>query len=238
MSTALQHQLQNQSSQLAVEATSAREQRDQAAVLYTSLPTPAPTPPMQRAVPLLVCGIGNPGATYATTLHSAGLTVVRALGDHLGYSSFQKDRAFGNGLISTPSVTGESGDWTLWQSTAYMNESGKGVRGAYLTWSKALPDGEGRLVVIHDELEKPLGSVTLRTNSGASAKGHNGLKSILSVIGNTPFARIGVGIGRPVSRDSDDVARYVLKKTTPEERQKIEGSVEEVIKKLHQLEKV
>lgn len=118
-----------------------------------------------------------------------------------------------------------------------MNESGKGVKAAWTAWSRNIPDREARLVVVYDELEKPLGAVTVRTNQGASAKGHNGLKSIMSVIGNTPFARIGIGIGRPVSRESDDVARYVLKKMTPVEKQKIEESVDEVIAKLKQLEK-
>ncbi|KAK5121930.1 hypothetical protein LTR85_004502 [Meristemomyces frigidus] len=191
-----------------------------------------------RTLPLLICSVGNPGATYANTLHSAGHTVVNKLAAHLGYTQFRKERELGNGLVSHPAITGSSGDWTLWESPSYMNESGKGVRAAYTAWSKKIAVGEeGRLVVIYDELEKPLGVVTVRTAQGASAKGHNGLKSIMSSMPNTPFARIGVGIGRPVSRESDEVARYVLKKMAPAEKEKIDGSVEEVVKKLKQLEK-
>jgi PTH1 family peptidyl-tRNA hydrolase len=213
--------------------------KDSIAAITAPLPTPSPTPmPVQRVVPLLICSIGNPGSTYANTLHSAGHTVLSRLAKHLGYSAFQKERSLGNGLVSNPSAAAEgNGDWTLWQSTSYMNESGKGVRSAWTTWSRNIADGEGKLVVIYDELEKALGTVTLRTNQGASAKGHNGLKSIKSVIGNTPFARIGIGIGRPASRESDDVARYVLKKMTPAERERIEGSVDELIAKLKQVEK-
>lgn len=117
-----------------------------------------------------------------------------------------------------------------------MNESGKGVRAAHMAWSKTVADGEGRLVIVHDELEKPLGAVTLKTGQGLSAKGHNGLKSIMSVMGNTPFVRIGIGIGRPVSRESNDVARYVLKKMDASEKSAMEGSIEQVIAKLKQLE--
>lgn len=218
----------------------AEEEREEEVrtVVASSRPQPSPTPmSVPRTIPLLVCGIGNPGSTYANTLHSAGLTVLNRLADRLGYSHFQKDRNLGNGLVSRPAVSSESGDWTLWQSTSYMNDSGKGVKAAWSAWSRNNPDGEARLVVVYDELEKPLGAVTVRTNSGASAKGHNGLKSIMSVMGNTPFARIGIGIGRPVSRGSDDVARYVLKKMTPLEKQKIEECVDEVIAKLKQLEK-
>ncbi|KAK3067326.1 hypothetical protein LTR53_015886, partial [Teratosphaeriaceae sp. CCFEE 6253] len=191
-----------------------------------------------RALPLLICSVGNPGSAYANTLHSAGHTVISRLAEHLGYDGLRKEREMGNGVVSRPSVSSGPGAWTLWQSTSYMNESGKGVRAAHAAWSKHIPVGEeGRLVIVHDELEKPLGAVTVRTAQGASAKGHNGLKSILSVMGGTPFARVGIGIGRPASRDSDEVARYVLKKITPAEKAKIEGCVEEVVAKLMQLEK-
>ena len=191
-----------------------------------------------RTLPLLVCSIGNPGSTYANTLHSAGHTVLNRLAEYLGYGGFRKEKDLGHGLVSRPVIAGNTGDWTLWQSTSYMNESGKGVRAAHTAWSKHIPVGEkGKLVVIYDELEKPLGVVTIRMNQGASAKGHNGLKSIMSTLGNVPFARIGIGIGRPVSRDSNDVAQYVLKKMTPAEKTKIEGSVEEVVARLKQLEK-
>lgn len=207
----------------------------------TTLPTPSasPTPmPAPRPLALLVCSIGNPGAQYANTLHSAGHTVINHLASRLGHSNFQKDRSMGNGLVSRGPYAspGVPGDWTLWQSTSYMNVSGKDVRNAWTAWSKDYADDRARLVVLHDELEKPLGNVSLKTTQGASAKGHNGLKSIMSVIGKTPFMRIGIGIGRPESRTSDDVARYVLKKMTAMEKTRVEDSVDEVIQKLRELE--
>ena len=194
-----------------------------------------PRTPMQsaRRLPLLICGIGNPGAAYANTLHSAGLTVVKALADRLGYPHFVKERAFGNGLVSR--LPGQDHDWTLWQSTSYMNESGKGVAAAFQQFQREAP--EGRLVVIYDELERQLGSVTVRTKEGASAKGHNGLKSIMASLGGKHFVRVGVGIGRPVSRESDDVAAYVLRKMTPGERERVEGAVDEVVRRLEDLER-
>lgn len=200
------------------------------------LPIRMPTVARPPSLPLLVCSVGNPGAQYANTLHSAGHTVLNTLAAHLGYQHFSKDRSMGNGLVSKPQCPGTAGDWTLWQSTSYMNESGKGVRAAHQHWSRALADGEGKLVIVHDELEKPLGAVSLRTAQGLSAKGHNGLKSILSLIGKTPFARIGIGIGRPASRQSDDVAKYVLKKMDAAEKAAIDESVEHVVAKLKLLE--
>ncbi|THW28405.1 peptidyl-tRNA hydrolase [Aureobasidium pullulans] len=180
------------------------------------------------SLPLLICSLGNPGAAYANTLHSAGHNVVAALATLLQTSQFTKDRSYGNGSL-TRSYSPET-PWTLWQSPTYMNESGKGVSSAYRTWIRENP--QGRLVVVHDELEKPLGSVTVRDKEGLSARGHNGLKSCLASLGGVKFVRVGVGIGRPVSRAPDDVARYVLKKMTPVERQKVEGSAEDVINKL------
>ncbi|KAK4621712.1 Peptidyl-tRNA hydrolase [Fulvia fulva] len=191
---------------------------------------------LARPIPLLICSVGNPGTHYANTLHSAGHTVLNKLAAHLEYSQFSKERTYGNGLLSRPPISGGPGDWTLWQSTSYMNDSGKGTRAAFLAWQKTIPsDVQGKLVVVHDELEKPLGAVSVKEQG--SPKGHNGLKSIIAHMNNTPFVRIGVGIGRPVSRESDDVARYVLKKMTSEERNVIDGSVEEIVRRLGKIEK-
>ena len=201
-----------------------------------SLPSPPPSPmAAARASPLLICSVGNPGSTYANTLHSAGHTVLKKLAERLEYQPYQKSRPHGSGLVSKPLAPSDA-DWTLWQSTSLMNVSGKGVKAAHNTWSQDKPAGEGWLVIVHDEMEKPLGAVNLNVRQGASAKGHNGLKSIMASIGNVPFVRIGIGIGRPVSRESKDVANYVMRKMTPGEKAKIEGSVEEVIAKLKELE--
>ncbi|EME43191.1 hypothetical protein DOTSEDRAFT_114782, partial [Dothistroma septosporum NZE10] len=203
------------------------------------IPAPAPPLPQQmslaRPIPLLICSVGNPGTTYANTLHSAGHTVLNKLASHLGYSQFSREKIYGNGLLSRPPNFESSVDWTLWQSTSYMNVTGKGTRAAFMAWSKTIStDVQGKLVVVHDELEKPLGAVSVKEQG--SPKGHNGLKSIIAHMNDTPFVRIGVGIGRPVSRASEDVARYVLKKMTPEERAVIEGSVEEIVRRLRKLE--
>lgn len=212
------------------------DKESEAAAVPRSLPSQPPSPmAVARAVPLLICSVGNPGSTYANTLHSAGHTVLKKLSERLEFQPYQKSRPHGSGLISKPLAPSDA-DWTLWQSTSLMNVSGKGVKAAYNTWSQEQPAGEGRLVIVHDEMEKPLGAVNLNVRQGASAKGHNGLKSVMASIGNVPFVRIGIGIGRPVSRESKDVANYVMRKMTPGEKAKIEGSVEEVIAKLKELE--
>jgi peptidyl-tRNA hydrolase, PTH1 family len=190
-------------------------------LLLTSLPQ------MATPVRLLVCSIGNPGP-YLNTLHSAGHTVLSALANTLSYPSFQKSRAYGNGLMSAGS------DFTLWQSSSQMNVSGAGVAAAWRQFQREGRGGEARLVVVHDELELALGQVKVKSGS-ASAKGHNGLKSINGLLKGSEYTRICVGIGRPESRDPDVVAGYVLRKMSAQERMKVEGCVGKVEMELRRL---
>lgn len=117
-----------------------------------------------------------------------------------------------------------------------MNISGVGVASAWRQFVKEnMRDGEEvGLVVIHDELESKVGEVKVKKGA-ASAKGHNGLKSINEKLRGVDYMRIGVGIGRPESREPNDVANYVLRKMTPGERVKIEGSVGRVEEELRKL---
>ena len=110
-----------------------------------------------------------------------------------------------------------------------MNMSGPAVAAAWRGFLRDLPVDDrtrARLVVIHDELESPFGKIRLK--SGGSARGHNGLKSCVNSLGGISFLKIGMGIGRPESRASRDVAAYVLRKMSPVEKQRIEAGVVEV----------
>jgi len=90
------------------------------------------------------------------------------------------------------------------------------------------------LVLVHDELESQLGKVTVRDGS-ASAKGHNGLKSCQASLGKTKWWRVGVGIGRPDSREPDVVGKYVLKKMSPREKSALENSAVGVFNALEEI---
>lgn len=119
-----------------------------------------------------------------------------------------------------------------------MNESGKPIAKAYTSWSRTLDRdvaGLAKVVVIHDELEKPLGKVSVREGQGLSAKGHNGIKSLLQTMGRTGFVRVGVGIGRPAGRGSEEVAKYVLGKMTAGEKNKVQEAAGEVMERLRVL---
>ncbi|KAJ4302943.1 hypothetical protein N0V90_001834 [Kalmusia sp. IMI 367209] len=200
-----------------------------ASIRPTLIPMPLGSNAATKSYPLLICSVGNPGSTYANTLHSAGHTILSHLASRKNYRPFTKGLS---GLVSRPDNTTYSfgvfrgftkeiprgppeggDDWTFWQSTSLMNVSGKGVKKAWNEFSSQIR-GEGleaRLVVVHDELESALGKVTVK-DGGASAKGHNGLKSCQASLGGVKWWRVGVGIGRPESRAPDVVAQYVLRK--------------------------
>ena len=98
-----------------------------------------------------------------------------------------------------------------------MNESGGPVR-ALVDFYKVSPE---RLVVIHDELDLPLG--TLRVKLGGGDNGHNGLKSLRAELGTGEYYRLRIGIGRPTGRESP--ADYVLRPFTAQERPEIDQVV-------------
>lgn len=117
-----------------------------------------------------------------------------------------------------------------------MNVSGPPVLKAFKAFSSQFPktdDYDRGLVILHDELELDPGKTKVKKGD-SSAKGHNGIKSVqaslqgaglLGSIGPR-FIKVGVGIGRPVSRDRDEVSGYVLGQLTRAERVKIEGAAE------------
>src|SRR5713226_5187490 len=99
---------------------------------------------------------------------------------------------------------------TLARPRSYMNLSGKPVA-ALAAFYKVPPD---RLVVVHDELDVPFGTVRLKLGGGDN--GHNGLRSITAALGTRDYYRVRFGIGRPPGRM--DPAAYVLKEFSPTER--------------------
>lgn len=119
-----------------------------------------------------------------------------------------------------------------------MNVSGPAVASAWKTFLQDLPSIDRKwanLVIVHDELESRLGEIKVKI--GGSTKGHNGLKSCVKNLGADAFVRIGVGIGRPESRDSNDVADYVLRKMSVVEMEKVNQGAEEVVAVLSRMSK-
>ncbi|KIW70675.1 hypothetical protein PV04_02920 [Phialophora macrospora] len=198
------------------------------------IPSPQPAPTAMRSVRLLIASLGNP-PPYHSTRHSVGHIVLKQLASHLNLSPLTKSKLLGYGLVSSGADVGLP-QYTLWQSASMMNISGQGTLKAWKAFTNLHPASEDvvtALVVLHDELESSLGAVKLRRGE-SSPKGHNGIKSVqsslksaglLSSMGDR-FIKIGVGIGRPVSREKDDVSAWVLGQLTAAEKGKIEATTE------------
>ncbi|KAL8803573.1 MAG: hypothetical protein Q9182_003078 [Xanthomendoza sp. 2 TL-2023] len=183
--------------------------------------------------PLFIASIGNPSPTYTNTLHSAGHTVLTHLCNWLFTPPFTRSRPHASGLLSA------SLDYTLYQCPSLMNVSGKPVSTAWHTFLASLTDpvekSAARLVVVHDELELPIGKIRVREGKNVSVRGHNGLKNVLKALPGMDFTRIGVGIGRCASRNSQDVSAYVMSKMTKEEVDvmfDVAGQVSEVLREM------
>ena len=179
--------------------------------------------------PVLVASIGNPGALL-NTFHSAAHTTIARLCVMINAGKFVRDRNYANGLVA------RQDEFHLWQSPVLMNLSGKAVAGAWKAFLRDLsPDQRSgaRLVVLHDELESPLGKVKQKLST-SSHKGHNGIKSCKEILGPKQlFIRIGIGIGRPDSRESADVSRYVLRRMNTDEKRQIEDAAGPVLQLLN-----
>jgi PTH1 family peptidyl-tRNA hydrolase len=161
----------------------------------------------------IIVGLGNPGKKYERTRHNAGFLVVDALARSLRFDlSQEKYHALaGKGRIGEEDVL-------LAKPQTYMNESGRSVGSIMRYTSAAALD----LIVVHDELDLPLG--TVRVKSGGGHGGHNGLRSIIDHLGAPDFIRVRVGIGRP--SPGRDAADYVLSPFAQEERASAERSFE------------
>ncbi|KAF3938698.1 hypothetical protein ABW19_dt0208520 [Dactylella cylindrospora] len=165
---------------------------------------------------LLLCSIGNPGSLL-NTRHSAAHMLMPLLAT----SPFSQSRSYGGPIATGPS----SGLYstTLFQSPAFMNVSGPAISKAWKEFTSSLPSHDrpnSLLVVLHDDLEKASGVVKYKKDG--SANGHNGLSSIKQSLPGQTVYKIGLGIGRPKSRDSFMVAEYVLQKMSGTERRKLE----------------
>jgi PTH1 family peptidyl-tRNA hydrolase len=147
---------------------------------------------------LLVVGLGNPGPSYAGTRHNAGYRVVEELARRHGFPSAK--RGF-DGRVTSGTAEGKS--VLLLRPTTFMNESGRSVAAALRHHELPLE----RVLVVHDHIDLAFGRLRLVADGGSG--GHNGLKSVTSLIG-PGYARLRVGVDRPASYDPDVVAGYVL----------------------------
>ncbi len=158
-----------------------------------------------------IVGLGNPGGKYSKTRHNIGFMVIDALADRLGIDlAEKKNHMIGEGLYEGEKIV-------LLKPLTYMNLSGIAVR-TVLQYRNCPP---GRLIVVHDDLDLPVGRIKIKTRG--SSGGHRGIQSIIDSIGTNEFIRVKIGIGRPSDTPTEV---YVLNKFTPAENDTIRESIE------------
>lgn len=166
------------------------------------------------AADLLVVGLGNPGDEYARTRHNAGRWVVDELVNrHDG--RLRRARRL-QATVCEVSVLGLR--MALAAPVTWMNESGRAV--APLVRRFGLRELE-RLVVVHDELDLPVGRLRVKTGGGLA--GHKGLVSIRAHLRSDAFTRVRIGVGKP--HVTAKGGEYVLKRPGRAEQAELEGVV-------------
>lgn len=141
-----------------------------------------------------IIGLGNPGKKYEYTRHNIGFLVIDYI-VQLHHATFKAQHDM---LITSITMNGHS--ILCIKPQIFMNNSG-----LIMPWLAKQGIKAENILVIHDELDMPLGKIKIK--QGGSARGHNGLKSIIAHAGSD-FFRMSIGIDRPANKD--DVPHYVL----------------------------
>lgn len=165
----------------------------------------------------LVVGLGNPGKQYARTRHNVGEEVAALLASrHGGSLKTSRDHALVDDVrIGSKRVV-------LAFPTTFMNESGKAVRDLSRRYGFNRGPIAERLIVVHDELDLPPGTVRVKVGGGLG--GHNGLRSITADLGTQDYIRVRIGVGKPVNKEQG--ANHVLSKVPAAERQTLDVGVQ------------
>ncbi len=152
----------------------------------------------------LIVGLGNPGAEYEATRHNVGFMVLDRLA--MGVAEWKRERAWQAQLARVDGVV-------LCKPETFMNLSGRAVAAVARFYQIPVES----ILVVLDEMALPLGRLRLR--SGGSAAGHNGMKSVMEVLGTQDVARLRLGIG---GASPGDAVGHVLGKFRKDERPALE----------------
>lgn len=161
----------------------------------------------------LIIGLGNPGRIYAHNRHNIGFMCLNHFAKTQGIHFDKKQ-----GLARTGVGEAAGNELIVARPQTHMNLSGQSVSRLVKKFKISLDD----LIVIHDDLDLPLGKI--RITQGSSSGGHKGVDSIITHLGSPDFLRIRVGIGRPPIVESSakdkeaEIIGYVLSDFTSEEK--------------------
>jgi len=164
----------------------------------------------------IIVGLGNPGKKYKNTRHNVGFQTIDEFARENNFPKFKLSKKF-SALVS------EKENIVLVKPQTFMNESGKTVKALLKNTTRTV------LVVIHDDIDLPLGKIRVSKNRGSA--GHKGVESIIKEIKTKDFTRFRIGVSSKTEKPKN-VEKYVLQKFNKEEEKIIKQVIKETIKKL------
>jgi len=168
---------------------------------------------------LLIVGLGNPGSQYEDTRHNIGFKVIDKLVSDFGARDVSKNSFYGELFKSNQTL--------FLKPTTFMNLSGKSLLAVKNFYKIELEN----IIVVHDDIDLPFSA--LRFKSGGGHGGHNGLRSIDSLIGKD-YIRVRMGVGKPEHKSQ--VADYVLHDFSSQERDILDAWISHSVSAIKELE--
>lgn len=162
----------------------------------------------------LIVGLGNPGPKYEFTRHNAGFLCMDLLAQQLGVKI---DRIKFKSVVADVAIEGSR--CILMKPQTFMNNSGEAVRDA-ANFYKIPPE---HIIILFDDISLPPGKLRIRRKG--SDGGHNGIKSILYLLGSDQFPRIKLGVGAK-PRPDYDLADWVLSTFQKDELSRMKEAME------------
>lgn len=166
----------------------------------------------------LVIGLGNPGAEYARSRHNIGWMVVDAFAEkfRIDVSKHEKNALTGTGRVAGGSVL-------VAKPLTYMNLSGDAVALLKNAYAESLDD----IIVIHDEIDLPLGRLRIRPNGSAGT--HNGMRSVVASLATEQFPRLRFGVRGASYSETNRLRDYVLDDFDESELPLVKGGIERAV---------
>ncbi|MFA5932544.1 MAG: aminoacyl-tRNA hydrolase [Microgenomates group bacterium] len=172
----------------------------------------------------IIIGLGNPGEKYENTRHNLGFRVVDEYVSGIKYQvSWEENKKLKSYIAKTD-------QFIFVKPQTFMNNSGMGVKLVADYFKVPLSD----IILIHDELDLPLGKIKIRIGGGGS--GHHGVESVIKDLGSPDFIRVRLGIGNIHSIGGEragkhfDANRFVVEDFIPSEKSKVKTMIKEAVK--------
>lgn len=165
----------------------------------------------------IIVGLGNPGSEYEHTRHNIGWKVIDAFAAkfRIRIDQHEKNAMTGQGRVAGGSVL-------VARPLTFMNLSGDSVRLLFSAYADATDD----LIVVYDDVDLPIGRLRIRPSGSAGT--HNGMRSIVSSLGNENFARLRVGV-RGAEYGEGRLRDYVLDEFTDEEEASVRRAIDRAV---------